>query len=312
MGIVYEAERESLKVRVALKIMHTRFRAERTYVRRFQTEARAAAKLHHTNIVPVFDYGEQDGIFYYAMQYIDGVGLDQVLQDVRHLHDPSGSVTEADGTAGEAAPTLGAAGQPSAATLGLLTGRYELGSTGEAATLPLDPPAESESAPAPSSTAATPASLSFAGRTDSAYYREVARLGAHVADALDHAHRQRVVHRDIKPSNLLLDARGNVWVTDFGLAKLMEGDELSGSNDLAGTLRFMAPERFQGVTDERGDSYELGATLYELLTLRPAFDAPGQARLLDQIAHEPPMPLRERSRSQGGIGGITRLRIRPW
>ena len=72
MGIVYEAEHESLKNRVALKVMHSRFRADRAYVRRFQTEARSAAKLHHTNIVPVFDYGEQDGVCYYAMQCIVG------------------------------------------------------------------------------------------------------------------------------------------------------------------------------------------------------------------------------------------------
>ena len=85
MGIVYEAEHESLKNRVALKVMHPRFRADRAYVRRFQTEARSAAKLHHTNIVPVFDYGEQDGVCYYAMQYIDGVGLERVLEDVRRL-----------------------------------------------------------------------------------------------------------------------------------------------------------------------------------------------------------------------------------
>ena len=89
---------------------------------------------------------------------------------------------------------------------------------------------------------------------ESVYYREIARLGAQVADALDYAHRQGVVHRDIKPSNLLLDARGNVWVTDFGLAKLVEGDDLSQSHDLVGTLRFMAPERFRGVTDRRATS----------------------------------------------------------
>ena len=85
MGIVYEAEHESLKSRMALKVMHPRFRADRDYVRRFQTEARSAAKLHHTNIVPVFDYGQQDGVCYYAMQYIAGVGLERVLEDVRRL-----------------------------------------------------------------------------------------------------------------------------------------------------------------------------------------------------------------------------------
>ena len=140
------------------------------------------------------------------------------------------------------------------------------------------------------------ASSSFAGQPESVYFREVARLGAQVADALDYAHRQGVVHRDIKPSNLLLDARGNVWVTDFGLAKLVEGDDLSQSHDLVGTLRFMAPERFRGVTDPRGDVYSLGATLYELLTLKPAFDERDQVRLIEQITHEPPSPLRQHDR----------------
>ncbi len=136
-------------------------------------------------------------------------------------------------------------------------------------------------------------SNSFAGQPESVYFREVARLGAQVADALDYAHRQGVIHRDIKPSNLLLDARGNVWVTDFGLAKLVEGDDLSQSHDLVGTMRFMAPERFRGVTDPLGDVYSLGATLYELLTLKPAFAERDQARLIDQITHQPPVPLRQ-------------------
>jgi len=100
MGIVYEAEHESLKSRMALKVMHPRFRADRDYLRRFQTEARSAAKLHHTNIVPVFDYGEQDGVYYYAMQCIAGVGLEHVLDDVRRLRAAAECDTGA-GTGGE-------------------------------------------------------------------------------------------------------------------------------------------------------------------------------------------------------------------
>ena len=105
-----------------------------------------------------------------------------------------------------------------------------------------------------------------------------------------------MLHRDIKPSNLLLDAVGNVWVTDFGLAKFEEGDDLSQSHDLVGTLRYMAPERFRGVSDRRCDIYALGATLYELLTLRPAFESADRLRLIDQIVHEPPAPLRQLDR----------------
>src|SRR5262249_21298693 len=114
------------------------------------------------------------------------------------------------------------------------------------------------------------------------YYREVARIGAQVAEALAHAHQRGVLHRDIKPSNLLLDAAGNIWITDFGLAKFEEGENLSQSHDLAGTLRYMAPERFRGVSDRRCDIYALGASLYELLTLRPAFDGRDRLQLIDR------------------------------
>ena len=85
MGVVYEAVREQLKNHVALKVMHPQFRNRPNYLRRFHTEARSAARLHHTNIVSVFDYGEHDGICYYAMQYIAGQSLDKVLDDVRQL-----------------------------------------------------------------------------------------------------------------------------------------------------------------------------------------------------------------------------------
>jgi hypothetical protein len=110
-----------------------------------------------------------------------------------------------------------------------------------------------------------------------------------VAEALDYAHQQGVIHRDIKPSNLLLDTRGTVWVTDFGLAKAADSDELTSPGDVVGTLRYMSPERLQGVTDARGDVYSLGATLYEMLTLRPPFEDSDRLRLIDRLTHESPV-----------------------
>ncbi len=124
--------------------------------------------------------------------------------------------------------------------------------------------------------------------TESGYYRAVARLGVQVAQALAHAHGQGVLHRDIKPSNLLLDVDGHVWVTDFGLAKLEGRDGPTQTGDIVGTLRYMAPERFEGWSDRRSDIYGLGMTLYELLTLRPAFEAATRAKLIEQVIHDPP------------------------
>ncbi len=292
MGIVYEAEHDSLKSRVALKVMHPRYRADRAYLRRFQTEARSAAKLHHTNIVPVFDYGRQGDVCYYAMQFIAGVGLDRVLEDVRRFRAAPGDQGETDGrvppSPDDFAMTPEAAATLSAVSHGLRTGRFSITATTSMTGEPAGPP--------PSTPDASPGSSSFAGQTDSVYFREIARIGAQVADALDYAHHQGVIHRDIKPSNLLLDAPGNVWVTDFGLAKLVEGDDLSHSRELVGTLRFMAPERFRGVTVPLGDVYSLGATLYELLTLKPAFDERDQVQLIDQITHRAPVPLRQHDR----------------
>ena len=133
--------------------------------------------------------------------------------------------------------------------------------------------------------------------SDLRYFREIARIGSQVADALEYAHRRGVLHRDIKPSNLLLDAMGNVWVTDFGLAKLEEGDDLSQSRELVGTLRYMAPERFRGKSDRRGDIYSLGATLYELLVFRPPFEDLDQIRLIERIRDERPAPPRQLGKS---------------
>jgi WD40 repeat protein/Tfp pilus assembly protein PilF len=117
----------------------------------------------------------------------------------------------------------------------------------------------------------------------------VARIGVQAAEALAYAHRQGIVHRDVKPSNLLLDTQGVVWLTDFGLVKDEEGDQLTQTGDLVGTVRYMAPERFEGHGDARSDIYGLGATLYELLTLRPAFVDAQRARLIERVLHTDPV-----------------------
>ena len=121
--------------------------------------------------------------------------------------------------------------------------------------------------------------------------RSAAALGLQAAEALEHAHSLGVIHRDIKPANLLIDAAGSLWVADFGLARLGDAAGPTRSDHLVGTLRYMPPEQALGRGvggDKQADVYALGMTLYELLTLRPAFEATGRRALLRQVAFEEP------------------------
>jgi eukaryotic-like serine/threonine-protein kinase len=131
-------------------------------------------------------------------------------------------------------------------------------------------------------------------------YRTIAAQIAEAASALHHAHEQGVIHRDVKPSNLMLDDDGKIWVTDFGLAHIESGQALTMTGDLLGTLRYMSPEQAFGgrlSVDHRADVYSLGATLYEMLTLRPVFGGEEQARIVQQIAGEDPAAPRQLNKS---------------
>jgi WD40 repeat protein/serine/threonine protein kinase len=286
MGVVYEAIQESLGRHVALKVLPLHGRIDPVQMERFRLEARSAARLHHTHIVPVYGVGEHDGSHYYAMQFIHGCGLDAVIGDLRRLRPGGG------GAGAPPGPDPGSAGQATVSDASRSRAAAELLLTGQSPgtlTTGQPDPGDGDGRPAP-----RPAdSSALSGRDEPGYFRSVARIGVQVAEALAHAHAQGILHRDIKPSNLLLDADGEVWVTDFGLAKVEGGDGLTRTGDIVGTLRYMAPERFDGWSDPRSDVYALGMTLYELLTLRPAHEAATRARLVEQVLHEPPTPPRK-------------------
>jgi serine/threonine protein kinase/tetratricopeptide (TPR) repeat protein len=310
MGVVYEALQESLGRHVALKVLPFNRMVQPEHLERFRREARAAARLHHTNIVPVFGVGEDQSVHYYAMQFIHGQGLDAVLEEVRRLRDsPNADAYDKKSLAATVAQSMVAGFHAATESgLGLLTPppetpNHEVSEPVSENALPADIPTSPAPAPpaapvvnpahrskkAGRSGDATPSKLQLQG--DRAYFASVASIGAQAAEGLEYAHNQGVVHRDIKPSNLLLDTTGQVWITDFGLAKADDSDVLTNPGDILGTIRYMAPERFHGQTDARCDVYGLGVTLYEMLTLRPAVEHPLAGSPLEQIAHlDPPRP----------------------
>ena len=227
MGVVYEAEQESLGRRVALKVLSAGSLLDPKQVRRFEREAKAAAKLHHTNIVPVFGVGRQDGHHYFVMQFIAGLGLDVVLDDLRRLRQSkSGANAAAESASARASSRVaGLTGVDVARSL--ITGRFDADrpSVDASMTEPFDETAPGAANGSPADSGSAPAilpgssELSASSDPDRQFYRSIARIGIQVAEALEYANRQGILHRDVKPSNLLLDNHGNVWVADFGLAK---------------------------------------------------------------------------------------------
>jgi tetratricopeptide (TPR) repeat protein len=229
MGVVYQAEQLSLGRHVALKVLPFAAALDPRHLQRFKNEAQAASQLHHPNIVPVHGLGCDNGVHYYAMQFIPGYSLAEVIADLQ--------AGDADREPGTARPAAALCGEGS----------------------PRGPE----------------------------FFRAVARLGTEAALALEHAHQQGVIHRDIKPANLLLDTAGHLQITDFGLARFGGDGGLTLSGDVLGTLRYMSPEQAlarHGLVDHRTDIYSLGATLYELLTLQPAYPGRDREELLRRIA----------------------------
>ena len=301
MGVVYEAEQVSLRRRVAVKVLPIGAAIDLRQMKRFELEARAAACLHHTNIVPIHAVGCERGVPFYAMQYIDGASLAELITELRRLDS-------FDSTDGRTAAPVEVAKSTVAASLatGLFTSPVECavdrGSDGAAAQRSAR---RTESAAAPRSVGAPPSSSKLRRKSvrrsdslncDREYIRTVARLGVQVAEALDYSHTRGILHRDIKPANLLLDTKGQLWVTDFGLAQIQGDPCLTMTGDLPGTLRYMSPEQALGlrvIVDGRTDIYSLGVTLYELLTFRPAVGGHDRASVLRSIAEEEPAPLRK-------------------
>ena len=326
MGVVYEALQKSLKRRVALKVVNPLIAGSDKQVRRFRREAESAARLHHSNIVPVYGSGEDQGLHFYAMQLIEGATLAEVIDSLREMpgrtSGPPTAVAIVSAPDDSPAIAAGFLRQQRAFTAARqlldenpgirqsLTGLGSETATGSelpgmlpkipAATEILASDSKSAEFEVTRSTETAAAHVSqHAFKTDRTtaasqprlllnlhYFRNVARLTAAAANALEYAHRQGILHRDIKPANLLLDPQGILCIADFGLARTLEPDAVTQTGEIVGTFRYMAPEQLRGHADPRTDIYALGLTLQELLTLQP----PTASLLPAGERPRPPMP----------------------
>jgi serine/threonine protein kinase len=278
MGVVYKARQRSLNRRVALKVLPPALAADPTALARFRRETAALARCDHSSLVKILTSGSDGDRHYYAMELVEGTDLADLFavlsawgqrsrQTLRVGHLPTAISSSCElarrRRQGESAP---AADDPSAGLPSL------------APVLPPPPPAEGPA---------------LSGR--------LGELLGDAADALAHLHERGVLHRDIKPGNLMLTADGRRLVLmDLGLARLEDEapDRLTRTRQFLGTLQYASPEQVLSATavDARSDVYSLGATLWEMLALRPLYGAgPGvsDTELVRRIQFDDPGRIRK-------------------
>ncbi len=260
MGVVYEAHQISLDRIVALKVLSNTAALPEASIIRFRREAQAAAKLQHNHIVQIYAQGEDEGVCYYAMEFVRG----------RSVHEIITERTRGEGD-------IARDGFPQASSGS--SGRQTAGSTEETVLLEATPRVVSRTSSGAIRARRTGRPGATTQPRTQAEFDRIAGYVADVADALEYAHRNGVIHRDIKPHNLMIGTDDRIRVSDFGLARVLEQPGLTVTGEFLGSPLYMSPEqisRGDTLVDHRTDIYSLGATLYEWLTLAPPF--PGETR----------------------------------
>jgi serine/threonine protein kinase len=249
MGVVYLARQISLNRLVALKVLGASLTSPAA-IDRFRREAQAAARLKHPGIAQIYYVGQEGGICFMAIEYVEGASLRQVI----------GRLSRADSTEATIDSVT-----PLAETDGKVRRmRFDV-ETEPFVSRDVEGAEEEES----------PAARARAIAATAGYMRRCCEIVRDAAIALEHSRKVEVVHRDIKPENLMVDREGKTYIIDFGIARFFEDRTLTYTGQLVGTPMYMSPEQVTGRVelDHRTDIYSLGMVLYELLTLRPPITA---------------------------------------
>ena len=298
MGKIYRAKEDVTGRVVVVKTVLAGHLSPAEQVERFDTERRLLSRLHDTHIVPLLATGHEGYLLYLVMPFIAGVTL-RALIAADSAHHPMD----------ERSPTF--------ETLFTAASKVESNRRRAATMLP----GESNFQTPPGSSEDTRLAPPGGDRQPAHHLRRVVNMMEHVAGAVQHIHDAKILHRDLKPSNIMVESSEHVWVIDIGVGREMEQ---SGSDPRStepapvrsscemtrgvGTLLYMAPEQLPDHLvaadairptnqDARTDVWGLGATLYELITLRPPFEGTTEAEVARKIVSEPPISPRQHQAS---------------